>query len=108
MTALALISGTILRTPERRTAKSGSTFLTVVLNVTSNNDLNFWRVAVFDKDVQYEIASDTKECSVYFAGRLTEEVYRRDGGEPRVSLGLTADRALSLRPKTRRDAEAAP
>ena len=102
MTAIALISGTIFRGPDQRTTKTGSAFVTLTLKVANGAAFDFWRVAVFDEEVQGEVAELTKGDSVSFVGRLTVEVYRKDGGEPRVSLSLTADRALSLKKLSRR------
>jgi len=101
MTALALISGTIFRGPERRSTKTWAPFFTLTLKVANGAAFDFWRVAVFDEEIQGEVGELTKGDSISFVGRLSAEVYRKDGGEPRVSLGLTADKALSLKKRPR-------
>jgi single-stranded DNA-binding protein len=101
MSAVTLISGTFFRGPEIRSTKTGSTVITLTLKVVNGNAAEFWRVAVFDKDVQQEIGELEQGDAVAFVGRLTAEVYSKEGAAPRVSLSLTAERAISLKKRSR-------
>ncbi|HLH49881.1 MAG TPA: single-stranded DNA-binding protein [Roseiarcus sp.] len=103
MSALVQISGTIFRAPEKRLTKKGSSFLTLTVKVANGNATEFWRAAVFDEDAQAELEELEQGDGVSLVGRPCCEIYQKDGAEPRVSLSLTADRAMALRGKPRRD-----
>jgi hypothetical protein len=106
MTAHVLISGSLFHQPEQRTSKAGRPFVTAVLKANDGDSSQYWKVLAFSESVQTELLQLSDGDAVSLQGPLKAEIYRRaDGGEPRVSRSMIAERILPLRqePKERAD-----
>jgi single-stranded DNA-binding protein len=104
LTAHVLISGTLFRAPESRVSKSGRNFVTATLRCKDGDGSQFWRATAFSETAQSELLRLGDGDSVSVQGALKVELYRPDGGEPRISLSVVADSVLPLRaaPKERK------
>jgi len=106
----ALVSGSLFRAPEQRTSKAGKPFVTATIrtkSATPSKDgeaSQWWKVAAFSESVQAEIMRLSEGDAVSVQGSFKAELYNPEGGEPRVSLSIVADKALALRqpPKERK------
>lgn len=96
MSAQALITGTLYRAAERRTAKSGRAFTVATLRSSEAQVSQFWRVTTFSEPVGEELARLNEGEAVAVQGRLDISTYDKDG-ETRVSLQIIADHVLALR-----------
>jgi single-stranded DNA-binding protein len=106
----ALITGVLFRAPEQRTSKAGKPFVTATIRAKDGKASQWWRVSAFSETAQAEIMrlDEGDACSVQ--GAFKAELYCPDGGEPKVSLSMVADRVLALRqpPKERKPQRDAP
>ncbi len=104
MTTYALVTGTLFRAPEQRTAKSGKPFVTATLKAKDGEALQWWRVTAFSETAQSELMRLTDGDAVSVQGALKIEEYEKDG-QKRVSLSVIADHVLALRkpPKPRNE-----
>jgi single-stranded DNA-binding protein len=109
MTALALISGALSRTPELRTAKSGKAYATATIKVAADNAVDFWSVLAFSESAQVELMRLGEGDKVSLQGSLKLEVYTSRDGESKISRTLFADHVLALRqpPRERKPSNAA-
>jgi single-stranded DNA-binding protein len=114
MTALALITGTLYRAPERRVSKAGKSFVTATVKTRDGDAAAFWRLTAFSESCQEELMQLREGDAVSAQGAMRAELYTPEGGEPRVSLSMVADQVLPARgrAKPRKDdakpAQAAP
>lgn len=115
MSASVLLSGTLFKAPEQRQSRNGNSFTTATMKVESGSDAQFWRLFVFSETQQSELLRLQQGDALSVQGVPKFELYKPDGGEPRVSLSLTAEIVLALRqppkqrtPKPPKDAPAKP
>jgi single-stranded DNA-binding protein len=103
MTAFAIVAGSLFRAPEQRTSKAGKPFVTATIRAKDSEASQWWRVTAFSESAQAELMRlcDGDACSIQ--GAFKAELYKPEGGEPKVSLSIIADRVLALRqpPKER-------
>ena len=104
MTALALISGALSRTPELRTAKSGKAYATATIKVAADIAVDFWSVLAFSENAQAELMRLGEGDKVSLQGSLKLEVYTSRDGERKISRTLFADHVLALRQPPRQRA----
>jgi single-stranded DNA-binding protein len=97
MTSYILITGTIFRSPERRTSKAGKPFTKATLKASDGDDVQFWNLLAFRESIQDELARLRDGDAVSVQGAFKAELYRPEDGEPRVSLSIVAERILPLR-----------
>lgn len=97
MTALALVSGTLHRAPEFRTAKSGASFAKLSLREQDGTRTRWWSIMCFSETAFAELEGMSSGDAISARGRLEAEIYSPAGGEPRVSLSLIADAVLPLK-----------
>jgi single-stranded DNA-binding protein len=102
MSAHVLISGTLFRDPEQRTSKAGKPFVTATMKVADGNAISWWKTLAFSETAQAELLRLSDGESLSAQGRLTAEIYTKDG-QSRLALGVIADAVLPLRrpPKPR-------
>jgi len=100
----ALLSGVVQRAPESRMSKAGKPFVTTTLRIKDGDGAQFWRLFVFSESAQAEIMRLGDGDALSVQGVPKFELYRPEGGEPRVSLSLTVDAVLALKqpPKERK------
>jgi hypothetical protein len=100
MSALALVSGTLFKSAEQRTSKSGRAFVTATIKAKAGESVEWWRFTAFSESAQAELLwlSDGDARSVQ--GPFKAELYTKDG-EPRISLGVTVERILPLRQESK-------
>jgi single-stranded DNA-binding protein len=100
----ALVTGQLFRAPEQRTSKAGKPFITATIRAKDGEALQWWRVTAFSETSQAEIMRLAEGDSLAVQGSFKAELYTPDGGEPKVSLSIIADRVLALRqpPKERK------
>ncbi len=108
MTALAIITGTLHRTPEARTSKAGRPFAMATIRVKDGDGAQYWKIFAFSESAQAELMRLREGDALSAQGTMKAELYRPEGGEPRLSLSLTADQVLALRPEKRKPKRAAP
>jgi single-stranded DNA-binding protein len=104
MIAFALVTGSLWKPPEQKTSKAGKPFVTATIRAKDGEALQWWRVTVFSESAQAEIMRLAEGDSLAVQGSFRAELYTPDGGEPKVSLSIIADRVLALRqpPKERK------
>jgi single-stranded DNA-binding protein len=107
MTAFAVVTGSLFKTPEKRTSKAGKPFVTATIRAKDGDASQWWRVTAFSEGVQTELMRLADGDAVSVQGSFKAELYQPDGGEPKVSLSIIADRVLALRqpPKERKAAK---
>lgn len=100
----ALISGSLFRAPEQRTAKSGKPFVTASIKIRDADAASaFVRVMAFSESAQAELARLQDGEAVAVQGPLKVETYAAADGTTKISLSIVADHILPLRspPKKR-------
>jgi single-stranded DNA-binding protein len=107
MSAHVLVSGAIFRQPEQRTSRAGKPFVTATIKAKDGAAAQFWRVTAFSESAQEEMLRLSDGDAVSAQGSMKAELYRPDGGEPRLSLSMVADQVLALRlPQHKRERKA--
>jgi single-stranded DNA-binding protein len=96
----ALISGSLFKLPESKTSSSGNGYVSAVLKVSDGSKTHFVRVFAFSDSAREEIEGLREGDGLSVVGTLKAEIYEK-GGEARISLSLTADRALALKKEKR-------
>jgi single-stranded DNA-binding protein len=104
MSAFAIFTGSLFRAPKQRTSKAGKPFVTATIRAKDGDALQWWRVTAFSESAQAELMRLGDGDGVSVQGAFKAELYTPDGGEPKVSLSIIADRVLALRqpPKERK------
>jgi single-stranded DNA-binding protein len=97
MTAHALISGTLFRTPERKISKGGKHYVSATIKCREGDASQFWRVTVFSESAGDEMMCMSAGDAVSAQGAMRAEIWTPEGKEPRIALSLTADAILPLR-----------
>jgi hypothetical protein len=98
MSQQALISGRLQGAPTTRPTRTGGEWTAFKLKVASGNRVEFWNVSTFSDTARSEIAGLGEGDALSAVGEISVETYQWNG-ETRVSLKLTADRILALKPK---------
>jgi single-stranded DNA-binding protein len=96
MTANALVTGTLFRTPEQRTSKGGKLYVTATIKNKDGETFQFWRVTAFSDTAQAELMRLTVGDALSVQGALTIDEYEKDG-EKRIARKLVADHVLAVR-----------
>jgi single-stranded DNA-binding protein len=104
MSAFALVNGQLFRAPEQRTSKAGKLFVTAAIRAKDGEASQWWRVTAFSESTQAELMRLVDGDGVSVQGAFKAELYQPEGGEPKVSFSIIADRVLALRqpPKERK------
>jgi single-stranded DNA-binding protein len=95
MSAFAIVTGAVYRAPEQRTSKAGKPFVTATIRAKEGETTLWWKVVAFSDSAQAELMRLGDSLSVQ--GAFKAELYQPEGGEPKVSLSIIADRVLALR-----------
>jgi hypothetical protein len=107
MSAHALVTGALFKAPEQRTSKAGRQFAVATLKVRDGEAMQFWRVIVFSESTQAELMRLSEGDAVSAQGAMKAELYRPEGGDPKLSLSIVADHILALKqPPRERKAKA--
>ncbi len=101
MSAHALVSGTLFRTPEQRKSKAGKPYVTATLKVKDSDGFTFWRLTAFSESVSAELNRLSEGDALSAQGALKAGLYTPPDGEARISLSIVADQILALRPPPR-------
>lgn len=96
MTALGLIAGKVLRTPESRTAKNGKSFATAVMREGTGDAVTWWNIVAF-AETATELLQLKAGDVVSVSGPFTTEIYTKGGAQPRISHRIVADRIVAPR-----------
>lgn len=99
MTAIALITGKLFKSPERKTSKAGTAYVTATMKARDGDSQQFWRLTVFSNSAQDELMRLDDGDALSCQGAMRAEVYTPEGGEPRVSLSLVVDNVIGAKPK---------
>ena len=97
MTALALITGVLFRSPEQRTSKAGKSYVSATIRAKDGDASQFWRVTAFSETAQAELMRLDEGDACTVQGAFKCELYQPEGGEARISLSIVADHVLALR-----------
>jgi hypothetical protein len=107
MTVLAIVTGSLFRAPEQRVAKSGKPFVSATLKVQNGDALQWWNIVAFRESVQADLLQLREVDGLGARGALRVETYEK-AGETKLSLNMTVEAVLALRPPAReRKAKAA-
>jgi hypothetical protein len=101
VSAAALISGALYKTPEQRVSKSGNPFTMATIRVPAGAGSQFWRAFAFADDVRAELDRLEDGDRLTLQGPMSAEIYEAESG-PRVNLAITAEYILALRQPTNR------
>jgi hypothetical protein len=103
LTAHVLISGTLYRSPEQKTAKSGKPYVAATIRCKNGEASQWWKVLCFSESGCAELMRLGDGDAVSAQGALKVETYDRDGAV-KLSLTCMADAVLPLRaaPKQRK------
>jgi single-stranded DNA-binding protein len=104
MSATALISGKLFRTPEHRTSKTGKPFVTATIREGNGDAVTWWKVLCFSESGCEELKRLDDGDSVAVSGDFKVETFDK-GGEIRLSHTIFADRVISARKQKREAAE---
>ncbi len=105
---LALVSGTVFRSPEQRTSKNGREFVTATLISKDGDASTFANVLAFNDRAKELLLALHPGDACCVQGKATIGVYEKNG-EHRPSLSIVADQVMALRqPKDRKPAASAP
>jgi single-stranded DNA-binding protein len=103
----ALISGTLFRNPEQRTAKTGRSFVAATLRVKDGEASLFVKIFAFSDHTKDELLRLQDGDALAVQGALRVETCLTASGATKVSLSVTADHVLALRqPPKKREAKA--
>jgi hypothetical protein len=99
MTARAIVSAVLFRTPASKISKAGKPYVVATIREGSGERVRWWKVFVFSESAVEEILRLNDGEPIAVAGEFDCELYAPSGGEPRLSWRLTADAVLSAHPK---------
>jgi hypothetical protein len=97
MSVYAMITGELARPAERRTSKSGNDFVSALLRVENDGATEFWRVLLFDNDMQDELMQMRTGDILSAQGRYQCSTYKDKDGEVRLSPTLFAGAIFPMR-----------
>jgi len=93
----ALAQGTLFRSPEQRTSKTGKPFVTATIRSKDGDASQFIRIVSFSESGQGELLLLDDGDALSVQGPLKVETYVASNGETRISLSLVADKILPLK-----------
>jgi single-stranded DNA-binding protein len=107
MSVFALVTGILFKPPEQRASKTGKPFVAATIRIKDGDTSQWVRAVAFSESAQAELMRLADGDAVSVQGAFKAELYRPDGGEPKVSLSIIADQVLGLRqpPKERKAAK---
>lgn len=106
MSQHGLIQGSLFRSTERKTAKSGREFVKGTLKVGGREGEGsvFWSIICFSEVAADELMHLSDGDIISVQGALKVEMYKPDAGEPKISHTIFADQVLALKqPKKARE-----
>jgi single-stranded DNA-binding protein len=92
-----LVTGALFKAPEGRTSKSGKPFVTATIRAKDGDAMTFIRIVAFSETAQTELLRLREGDSLSVQGAFKAELYKPEGGEPKLSLTVFADHVLALR-----------
>lgn len=92
----ALIAGKLFGKPERRTSRSGKSFVSTKVRVPSGEDAVFVGVVVFSDSVQTALLALDDGEAVALAGTLSAKARTDREGNARPNLDLIANQLLTV------------
>jgi hypothetical protein len=100
---MRIVTGALFKAPEQRTSKAGKPFAIATLRVKDGEASQWWKIVAFSESIQAELLRLSEGDALAVQGPFKAELYSKDGGEPKISLSVVADRVLALRqpPKER-------
>jgi single-stranded DNA-binding protein len=108
---LALVSGSLFRDPKKLTAKSGKPFVLATVKASDVTGSDFVKIFAWSDHAREALGELADGAAVSITGKLSAEIYTPPGGEPRVSLSISADQVLALKkpvPKKKETSEPKP
>jgi single-stranded DNA-binding protein len=100
MSATALISGRLWRSPERKTSKAGKPFVTATIREGNGDAVTWWKILCFSESGCEELLRLGDGDSVAVSGDFKVETFEK-GGELRLSHTIFAERVISARRQKR-------
>jgi hypothetical protein len=100
MSATALISGRLWRSPERKTSKAGKQFVTATIREGNGDAVTWWKILCFSESGCEELLRLGDGDSAAVSGDFKVETYDK-GGELRLSHTIFAERVISARRQKR-------
>jgi Single-strand binding protein family len=98
MSVSCLLHGRVLGEIQTRPTKTGAHVTFFKMNVTNGNATEFWSISTFSDTVREELSGLIDGDAISVVGALSAELFEWKG-EKRISLKITADRVLPLKPK---------
>jgi single-stranded DNA-binding protein len=89
----ALVTGALFKAPESRMSKSGKPFVTATIRAKDGDAMTFIRIVAFSETAQTELFRLREGDSLSVQGALKAELYKPEGGEPKLNLSMIADAA---------------
>jgi hypothetical protein len=93
----ALVSGTLSKRAESRQSKGGKAFVTGTIRSNDGDSSQFVRFVGFPENARAELLRLREGDAVSVQGALKCELYRPEGGEPKLSLSIFVDQVIALR-----------
>jgi hypothetical protein len=105
MTVAILVSGSLFKNPEIKTARSGKSYASASIRTASadNATADFWNLLVFSTSVQDELMRLTEGEKLSVQGSLKLEIYNG-----KISRSVFVDAILPLRRERKPKAKPAP
>src|SRR5271169_1255851 len=97
MTAFVLVSGTLSRAPELKTAKSGKPYASATIRVAADGAAEFWSILAFSEAAQAELMRLGEGDKISAQGSFKVEPYTARDGQTRINRTVFADHVLPLR-----------
>ena len=91
----ALITGTLFRQPEEKTAKSGKRYAVATIKSGFGENVEFWRVTAFSDAAVSALLDLAEGDALSAAGVLQVSVYGTRGQRAASNLALVADQIIS-------------
>src|ERR1019366_3553423 len=93
----ALVTGALFKAPEGRISKGGKPFVAATIRAKDGDAMTFIRIVAFSETACAELLRLKEGDSVAIQGPLKAELYKPEGGEPKISFSMVADQVLALR-----------
>jgi single-stranded DNA-binding protein len=103
MTAFVLISGSLWKTPEQRTGRTGKLYTVATIRAGSDDSSasEFWSITAFSESAQAELLRLGAGDALSAQGKARFELYTSNTGAAKISRSIVADAVLPLRPAPR-------
>lgn len=100
MTTFALLTGTLVRDPEKKTSKGGRDYASASIQVRADDNRSiYWRITVFSESAIDELMRLGEGDNLSCQGAMKAELWTPEGKDPRINLSLIADSIQPLRGK---------